>query len=469
MPPLNIVIRTRRPVALALLTSLLFSLFTATIAPRQAQAFAGEDPLNGLPWHHEDITEKAAKAAGFSDGAADSLGWHADYIDSYLYNPLWWAKGGMHRLKSSLATGRELEKMHFDDLFARDRVDHTWRRYLSGTIAGLIWARENNDVSAAQNIVGVSLHAVQDFYSHSNWVDAKDRRSRTYHQTPVAERKSLFLYTGAYEKGEHQGIKHHGKIAPAATIFNQPGIKQLMDIAASPFSPLQNTSLIQHYKEVKNGTPIQPYLPFSKEDETSRGLKVPDDVIFLAPTGIALDNTWVSEVGVRERGLKDMTGRQAFDTAKALAIQSSTEWLKRIETVMNKTEANRDFWKKVKETSVEQNTREQEYENFSKFPYTFMSAGPYAENLPSAGEEFFLRVKLKTGSAAFAGTNADIRLKVGNQNTLLDYLPRGLPLVADDFEAGDTRVYVAGPFSAMPTSIALHNDSPDFMGISTLR
>lgn len=447
--------------ALAMVATLISTLVT----PQQAQAFGGEDPLNGAPWHHEDITKKAAKACEWTDGAAEALAWHADYIDSYLYNPLWWAKGGVHRLKSSLATGPELEKLHFDDNFSRDRVDHAWRRYLSGTIAGLVWARENNDVSAAQNIVGVSLHAIQDFYSHSNWVDAPDRRTITYFNASLLTRQNMVLYTGTYEKGDHEGVKHHGKIAPMATVFKLPGVETLMDIAASPLSPLQNTSLVQQYKAVKDGVPIQPYIPFTRDEVADTGWKVPNNVVYLSPPGIALDNSWSAVVGVQQRGLTDLTGRQAFDIAKNLAIQCSTQWLKRIEAAMSKNEENKAFWKLVKETPTDQNTREREFENFSKFPYTFLSAGKYPVQLPGKGDEYFLRIKLKTSNAAFAGTNADVRLKVGNENTLLDYLPRGLPLVADDFEAGDTRVYVAGPYSALPTSIALHNDSPNFKGI----
>ncbi|MES2460752.1 MAG: hypothetical protein V4671_09215 [Armatimonadota bacterium] len=459
---MNLRIIPKRKTVTRLLTvsTALMALLLGATASRPASAFGGEDPLNGKPWHHEDITRTAAMdpSIGFTAEAANALAWHADYIDSYLYNPLWWAKGGLHRLKSSLATGTELEKLHFDDLFARDRVEHTWRRYLSGTIAGLVWARENNDVSAAQNIVGVSLHAIQDFYSHSNWIDAPARRSTTYFQMSISDRASLLLYTGGYEKNEHQAIKHHGKIAPAATVFNMPGVKTLMEIAASPLSPLQNTPIVEHYKQVKDGVSVQPYLPFFKE----KGIKVPENTVYLAPAGIALDNTWVSEIGVQQRGLTDINALQAFDTAKSLATRCSIQWLKRIELAMGKTDENRDFWKKVKETPVDQNTREREYENFSKFPYTFLSAGSYPVELPGTGDEYFLRLKIKTSDAAFAGTNADIRLKTGNINTLLDYLPRGMPMVADDFEDGDTRVYVAGPFSALPPSITLHNDSPNF-------
>src|SRR5688500_4239766 len=94
MPSGKITINRLLTVSTALLT-----LLSSPVATRSANAFGGEDPLNGKPWHHEEITRTAATdpSIGFSTEAANSLAWHADYIDSYLYNPLWWVKGGMHR------------------------------------------------------------------------------------------------------------------------------------------------------------------------------------------------------------------------------------------------------------------------------------------------------------------------------------------------------------------------------------
>ncbi|MES2460499.1 MAG: hypothetical protein V4671_07935, partial [Armatimonadota bacterium] len=129
-----------RTLALVLLTTV----FSALIQTDTACAFGGEDPVLGNPWHHEKISRDAAKAVGFSfnpridtenapvptlatmfsddprrsgDKAAEAIAWHADYVDSYLYNPLWWAPGGISRFKVALATAPELEKVHFDDLF----------------------------------------------------------------------------------------------------------------------------------------------------------------------------------------------------------------------------------------------------------------------------------------------------------------------------------------------------------------
>ncbi|MGC4046789.1 MAG: hypothetical protein QM758_23595 [Armatimonas sp.] len=431
----------------------------ALLAPGKAHAFGGEDPINGLPWHHQDITEHASYKdteyeVGFTTEAGQSIAWHADYVDSYLYNPLWWAPGGVPRLKASLSSAPELTKMHFDDLFSADQVRYMWRRYTSGTIAGLLWAKEQGDVNAAQNIVGTGLHAIQDFYSHSNWIDAPARRTKTFFEVPLAERQNLTLFTGSYEQESHLGIKDHGKYAPAASIMLQPGVKELLDLASSGFSPLSNTSLIQTYKKVKDGVPVQPYIP-----GTDAKVQLPTNILYLAPAGIAVDNTWLAEIAVKERGLTDITGAELFKTAKGLATKQTAQWLKRIETAMNKAGAG-DFWKEVKKQGFSKEERQKAYEKFNQFPYTFMSTGEYPPK-PTTGQEYYLRVQLKTSGTAFAGTNADIKLRADGKEYLLDYMPGSAPILAhDDFEMGDDEVYTVGPFSQLPTEVTLINKAP---------
>src|SRR5439155_309884 len=57
-------------------------------------------------------------------------------------------------------------------------------RYLQGAFYGLLWTAQNPEMSAvekvyaAYNILGVTMHAFEDFYSHSTWVNHVDRRSK---------------------------------------------------------------------------------------------------------------------------------------------------------------------------------------------------------------------------------------------------------------------------------------------------
>ena len=153
--------------------------------------YAGEDPARGKPWYHQELSWEAARGAGWTaadvdkaedddSSAAAGLAWHTDYVDSYLYNPVWWAAGWWDRLKAAALAYEDLIKVHFDDLVSARQIRIMWDRYLGGTVAGLLWAAAHDDVPAARHVVGVSLHALQDFYSHSNWVDEPSRRDRTW-------------------------------------------------------------------------------------------------------------------------------------------------------------------------------------------------------------------------------------------------------------------------------------------------
>lgn len=414
-----------------------------------ASPFGGEDLIQGNPWHHEAISEDAMKARGFGAAALDEIAWHADYVDSYLYNPLWWIPGGLSRFKVSLASYDELAKVHFDDNFSAPHVQRTWRRYLSGTMAGLVWAAQNNDVSAARNILGISLHATEDFYSHSNWIDAPERRDKTWFDVPKAQRDTLAIYIGAYETPENLGIKSHGKITPACTVLRMGALKPMLDAGCSAFSPLHNHKVCDMYDECKNGTPIQPAF---------FGITLPTNVLYASPPGINLDSKWLAGIGVKVRGLTDITGDQAFATARGLAQKAAEQWLAIVETKMNALGFG-TFWNKVKNDPTT-GTKEQQYENFSKFPYQFISAGTYPPNVNTPEEEWYLRVSIHTANVLNAGTDSDIYLEAGGKRFILDYMHRANPIIAyNDLERNDVQVYTVGPFTSLPSSISFYNDS----------
>ena len=103
------------------------------------------------------------------------------------------------------------------DLFSTSNVINAQYRYMCGCLVGLHWAaqiyegshNENVDaLGAAHNILGVAFHAIQDFYSHSNWIDEPARRDKTFlDMLDVVDQE--FLYTGGYEQ-EGGDIKPHG-------------------------------------------------------------------------------------------------------------------------------------------------------------------------------------------------------------------------------------------------------------------
>nr|WP_309689937.1 hypothetical protein [Armatimonas sp.] len=484
-----------------------------------AHAFGGEDFLTSTiaNWHHADISKRGGIAASFSTGAAESICWHADYVDSYGYNPLWWAKSGdMTRLKAALIAKPELAKVHFDDLYTmqsnnippprqnpgvggrnpsrppRNPVEIQMRRYLSGTLAGLIYAAEQpgkdksgkaviGDVAMAHHILGVSLHALQDFYSHSNWIDEPARRTATYFDmatTQWPQMGSFTLYTGNYETPDHQGIKNHGKYSIMGSILNLPGVKTVMEAGCHPISPIASDDVCLDFKAAKAGKTIR--------GAAVNNVKIPKGVIYMAPAGINLDSTWMAEIGAKERGIVtgNFSAQNAFHNAEHNAIRASEQWLRRVGAAMNEM-GKGAFWARIQlEDSVKgYNTPSadaiSQWEDFDKLGYQFVSAGTYPPKAGDKAEEFFLRVKIKTSSAEYSGTDANIYAVVEGANIHnfvngkdthkrsfhLDKMPTkgegNLKKIIsyNDFEAGDEDVYLIGPLNALPDTIRLDNDS----------
>ncbi len=130
--------------------------------PINAAGFSGEHLLKGKPWHHENITCRAllgdvgdcrwtnpdspvyAFDTGFSPHAAHAIAWHADYIDSYLYSPLWWASAARgtrpvrsvrKRYLAGMSNYWQLASLHFDDLNSAEDVEQAWRHTEHGGAA----------------------------------------------------------------------------------------------------------------------------------------------------------------------------------------------------------------------------------------------------------------------------------------------------------------------------------------------
>ena len=444
--------------------------------------FGGEDPLGSAPgpdnWHHEGLTRRAARSSGWSDEAENALAFHTDYVDSYLYNPLWWFDlangGGPGRLPVVMSSQSELIKVHFDDLFHPESVRSMWRRYLSGTAASLIWlghasgAPMERRVAMAQNAVGVSLHAMQDFYSHSNWIDDPALRGCTWFEVDPDDRERLSLWTGSYEVPHHLGIKPHGAFLFACTVLNRIGPvgRRLMSVICHAASPVSQHSLCRWFKQCQEAVPLTP--------PDVGGVELPDDILWVQP-GINVDSRWQAELGVRERGLA-ISGTEAFETAYQLAFRTSCQWLHIRDHVMDDAGLTR-FWDRVKTEGVSEanyKTPTDPWEDFAQIPYRFVTAGDYP---PALGhddtDDWYLRLEIRTANTGNAGTDADIVPFVnGVRYPILDH---GVPPSAgstsrsllqtllghNDFEQGDTAAYVIGPIEDVPRTVTLFNDAPD--------
>ncbi len=444
--------------------------------PSVVPAFGGEDPILGRDWHHQVITWRAAREAGWAtagaspdadaSSAAASLAWHADYVDSYSYNPLWWAAGGLDRFKVALFHHDDLVKLHFDDLTSTRQILLAWDRYLAGTVAGILWAAGRGDVPAARNITGAGLHALQDFYSHSNWMDAPQRRGQTWWSArgsgPVDPRSALHLYTGSYETPDQLAFKPHGKIALDCSAMRQLLPAGLMDLMASPASILSNTSAMRRWRECK--TAVAPSTP------DVLGVPLPKNVALVQPVGIALDNTWLTALAVK--GPRDLPDRASIDPIKFfhltrdLAVAHSAEWLRQLDVITAAAGVG-EFWSRVKTAPRDAEQDRLQFEVRGKTPFGFLCAGSYPPKPDGCDEGWFLRLEIATSPGLVSGTSADIYAEIDGTRYLLDHMHERTPhadlgehriFEYDDFQPGDRDSYLVGPLAGVPTSVTLVND-----------
>ncbi len=436
-----------------------FSLQLAAAATLTRFHFGGEDPLESSDnfdnWHHRGISSEAAIATGWSVETAKEVSWHADYVDSYLYNPLWWVQGGLDRIKVALSLEPVLVNVHFDDLTSLAQVQIMWRRYLSGTVAGVGLAhdsggRKADKVAAARHVVGVALHAVQDFYSHSSWVDEEARRDRLWSHLSPEEQSTVPIFTGSYAHPEHTGIKHHGKYSIGCTIM-QP-FSGFMDVICHAVSPFSNSSVCEIWRSCEDAEPLTSF-------EVS-GVPIPANVVYLDPPGIALDSTWLAEIGAQERGMSRSDGQMLFDAARSLAVRESMVFLNTVGATMAEAGYGQ-FWQEIKTAPVSPTSLwEAQFEDFHRQGLHFIGTGTYPPEPSTPEHEWFLRLRIRTADVHGGGTDADILAGTVFGETLLDTMAGRNPLIAyNDFETGDDQVYHIGPFPRLPPTLSLRNDA----------
>jgi hypothetical protein len=166
---------------------------------------------------HATITEDSLNRAGFNRAAADAVqveNWLTDYFTS---RPFFGSDAQC-----------ALEKLHFDDVFSNGDIASYWTTLAANTKAAAQQAERDNDVVEFYTVLGMSLHVVQDFYSHSNWVE-QSGASGAYKTTSWFETSSppSGLYTGWYAnclkipQGSHvphggytSGLNHDSVVRP---------------------------------------------------------------------------------------------------------------------------------------------------------------------------------------------------------------------------------------------------------------
>jgi len=114
---------------------------------------------------HADITREALTSFRFSSYAVKMVqleNWLVDYFSN---------------------TGdfqAELGHLHFDNLTTTTEVRIYWGYFTNNSRRALEDAARANDPFTALALLGMQFHALQDFYTHSNWVETHPQRGRGY-------------------------------------------------------------------------------------------------------------------------------------------------------------------------------------------------------------------------------------------------------------------------------------------------
>jgi PLAT/LH2 domain-containing protein len=136
---------------------------------------------------HAEITKDAMSAEGFGEdaiGVTQVNNWFCDFYEQASSNPFSGHGGFFKRLLSGAVTAEQWPdavvdaawRCHFDNAFWLSNtvaISAEWDRLRRAVWALAQEARERNDPAELLAVLGISLHQLQDFYTHSNWVEAR--------------------------------------------------------------------------------------------------------------------------------------------------------------------------------------------------------------------------------------------------------------------------------------------------------
>jgi hypothetical protein len=172
---------------------------------------------------HADATRHAMEQNGFSADArllCQFGNYLTDYFSSIDFEPVY------AQLPPSFPKGKglggidtaDVARLHFDALTTHAQVEHQWKTLEQNVDKALVKWAANPSVKPGfrpvvlMSILCGSLHAVQDFYSHSNWlrkVKPQGGAAPIWFEVPEADRVQANIQSGWYPDGTKPGILYH--------------------------------------------------------------------------------------------------------------------------------------------------------------------------------------------------------------------------------------------------------------------
>ena len=218
-------------------------------------------------WWHAECTRKAMVANGFSADAR-----LATQVSNYLTDFMSVLDMGNDKLNEfkinslRVKSDKSYAYLHFDAIFTEQDIETNWEKLLNNTI-GLL--RKYSGGASIEpgfrliiyyNIIGASLHTVQDFYSHSNWVNLYMKTGTApipiWYEVAKSERAKMKVLTGIYEKPfnghishdelnkDNSSIQYNKEAVEAAERASIDWVKRLIDsVPGVPWSELKSYNI----------------------------------------------------------------------------------------------------------------------------------------------------------------------------------------------------------------------------------
>lgn len=246
-------------------------------------------------WWHAECTRKAMTGNGFSADArlaTQFSNYLTDFFPAFNLANEKLTEAGIGQLQ--LNGDLSFEYMHFDAVYTEADLEQNWKTLFDNTVSALQHYAASAEVKPGFrlivlfNIIGSSLHTIQDFYSHSNWVNLHAGMNKlpapVWYDVPEAERKKLNLFTGAYPDGSSPGHKNHGDLNKdcSAREYN----KEAVDAA--------ERASIDWVKRLMDAAPGVPWAELKayniQGDMVMKRFLVTLDATFLTSSSITLDH-----------------------------------------------------------------------------------------------------------------------------------------------------------------------------------
>ncbi len=161
--------------------------------------------------HHADLTVSSMTSLGFQVTPARVAQLENWLVDYYSNQPL-------------VGLEDDLAKLHFDNLVTPDEIKAYWGHLVNNSKGAFEKAATDGDALHVVALLGMSLHAVQDFYSHSNWVEEHmlsdtGYLTDTYFDNPIVAAFPT-LRTGRYPNSNPLKPTDHGDGQPSTAGMN---------------------------------------------------------------------------------------------------------------------------------------------------------------------------------------------------------------------------------------------------------